>query len=132
MKNLKFVFMLLSFSFLFVATQCDEDNPPLTYEEERAELDIYKHKIEGLAAASICNEDTDCLFIGFGSKPCGGPLTYLIYTSSIDIDQLLLWVEDYNQLEQELNEEWGIVSDCSVVNPPSGFECIDNTCNPIF
>lgn len=132
MKSLKLPLMFLSFSFLFVATQCEEDIHPLTYEDKRADLNIYKDSIEGLAATSVCNENTECLFIGFGSKPCGGPLTYLIYTNSIDVDQLLLWVEDYNHLEQELNEEWGIVSDCSIVNPPSGFECMDNTCIPIF
>ncbi|PTM11275.1 MAG: hypothetical protein DA407_01920 [Bacteroidetes bacterium] len=132
MKSLKIILMFLSFSFLFLATQCEDDNVPLTYEEERAQLDIYKETIEDLAATSVCNENTECLFIGFGSKPCGGPLTYLIYTSSIDVQQLLLWVEDYNQLEQELNDEWGIASDCSVVNPPSSFECINNTCIPVF
>ena len=132
MKSLKLTFVLLSFSFFFVATQCDEDKPPLTYEKERAELNIYKDKIEDLAATSICNESTECLFVGFGSKPCGGPWEYLIYTNSIDINQLLLWVEDYNQLEQDLNEKWGIASDCSIAPPPSEFECINNTCNPIF
>lgn len=123
--------MFLSFSLLFLATQCDDDVIS-TYEEERASLNIYKESIENLAASSVCNENTECLFIAFGSKPCGGPWTYLIYSSSIDVEQLQLWVEDYNQLDQELNEEWEIVSDCSVALPPSGFECIDNVCNPIF
>lgn len=132
MKGLKLTLMFLSFLFLFVATQCEENMLPLTYEEERAQLDIYKDTIEGLAAASVCNENIDCLFIGFGSKPCGGPWSYLIYTGSIDVDQLLLWVEDYNQLEQQLNETWEISSDCSVATPPLGFECIDNTCIPVF
>jgi len=132
MKSLKLTFVLISFCFFFVATQCDEDKPPLTFEEERAELNIYKDEIEDLAATSVCNENTECLFIGFGSKPCGGPWTYLIYTNSIDVGQLLLWVDDYNQLEQELNEKWEIISDCSIASPPVGFECIDNTCNPIF
>ena len=131
MKSLKQTFVLLSFSFFFVAMQCDKDNTPLTYEEDRAELNIYKTTIEDLAATSICEENTECLFIGFGSKPCGGPWTYLIYTNSINVDQLLLWVNDYNQLEQELNEKWDIISDCSIASPPLGFECIDNTCNPI-
>jgi len=132
MKKLKLVFMFLSFSLLFVATQCEEDNPPLTYEHERAELNIYKDEIEDLAATSICNENTECLYIGFGSKPCGGPWEYLVYTNSIDVDELMLWVEEYNQLEQDLNEKWGIASDCSIVNPPSGFDCIDNSCSPII
>jgi len=132
MKGLKLTLMFLSFSFLFLATQCEEDMLPLTYEEERAQLDIYKNTIEDLAAVSVCNENTECLFIGFGSKPCGGPWSYLIYTGSIDVDQLLLWVEDYNQLEQQFNETWEISSDCSFATPPSGFECIDNICIPVF
>ena len=70
MKSLKIILMFLSFSFLFLATQCEDVNVPLTYEEERAQLDIYKETIEDLAATSVCNENTECLFIGFGSKPC--------------------------------------------------------------
>lgn len=133
MKRLKLTLMFSSFSILFLATQCDEKrNSPSTYEEQRAELNLYKEKIADLAATSVCNETTECQFVGFGSKPCGGPWSFLIYTSSIDVDQLLLWVEDYNQLEKVLNEEWGLVSDCSMSMPPNSIECIDNTCNPIF
>lgn len=132
MKIIKQTLVLLSFSFFFIATQCNDEVSPLTYEEERANLNIYKNTIEDLAATSICNENTECSYIGFGSKPCGGPWTYLIYTNSIDVDQLLLWVNDYNQLEQELNENWGIISDCSIVSPPLGFDCVNNTCNPVF
>ena len=121
--------MYFSCLILFVGTTCEED--PLTYEEERAELDIYKETIETLAASSICNESTECLFIAFGSKPCGGPWTYLYYTNSIDVEKLELWVEDYNQLESQLNEDWGIVSDCAAVIPPSSMECENNQCIPV-
>lgn len=132
MKNAPFRLFTLVICLSLMAFQCDEDIVPLTQEEEREELDIYKKTIEDLAATSVCNEDTECKFIAFGSKPCGGPWNYLIYTTSIDTEKLELWVEDYNQREADFNTNWGVASDCAVVNPPTSINCENNTCIPVY
>lgn len=132
MKNAPFHLFTLVICLSLMAFQCDEDVIPLTQEEEREELNISKKAIEDLAATSVCNETTECKYIAFGSKPCGGPWSYLIYTTSIDTEKLKIWVEDYNQRESDFNSKWGAVSDCSVANPPTSINCENNTCIPIY
>ncbi|MCF7566858.1 hypothetical protein L3X37_00570 [Sabulilitoribacter arenilitoris] len=132
MKNAPFHLFTLAICLSLMAFQCDEDIMPLTQEEERKDLNIYKNAIEDLAATSVCNETTECKYIAFGSKPCGGPWGYLIYTTSIDTKKLKLWVEDYNQRESNFNSKWDVGSDCSVVNPPISINCQNNSCIPIY
>jgi len=123
----------LSFCFLFTATTCDEDDTFAQTCDERLEtLSDLSFAIEELVNASICDNAFECRYIAFGSKPCGGPWEYLIYTTSIDTLELESLVEDYNTIQNEYNLNCDAVSDCLAVTPPSGFECIDNICNPIF
>ncbi|WP_370477516.1 hypothetical protein [Tamlana flava] len=132
MKNPFFASLLLLICFSLVAFQCDEEGNMPTFEEEQTELNNLKSEIEALANTSICNETSECKFIGLGSKPCGGPWSYLIYSNSIDIEQLERMVANYNQLEAEFNARWGMVSDCAVVNPPSSVNCENNTCIAVY
>jgi len=132
-RKLKLLFALLSFCFLFTATTCDEDDAFTQTCDERLEsLSDLSFAIEELVNASICDSAFECRYIAFGSKPCGGPWEYLIYTTSIDTLELENLVQDYNTIQNEYNLNCDAISDCMAVTPPSSFECIDNTCNPIF
>lgn len=130
----KYLPLVLIVCFTLVAFQCEEDNDDisLTQEEEKAGLDILKSEIENLASTSICNETTTCKFIAFGSKPCGGPWSYLTYSTSIDTNNLENLVETYNQKETDFNIKWGGVSDCAFVTPPTNVECQNNICVAIY
>lgn len=134
MKKLSRVFVYISFLFLFTATFCEntDEGVALTCDQRLELLNELSIDIEDLVNASECSEAFECRYIAFGSKPCGGPWTYLIYTTSIDTLQLQGLVQEYNDLNNNYNLNCDIASDCSVAVPPSGFECIDNTCNPIF
>ena len=88
----------------------------------------FKQTIEELASSSVCNETTACKYIAFGSKPCGGPWDYLVYSTSINTENLEDLVANYNQQESDFNTKWDIVSDCSVNNPPVNLTCENNTC----
>lgn len=88
--------------------------------------------IEDLAANSICNEEFECRSIAFGTKPCGGPWTYLVYSTSIDTLELVSRVNDYNELEMTYNINCGAVSDCSLVNPPIELVCENNQCIAVY
>ncbi|WP_346881974.1 hypothetical protein [uncultured Algibacter sp.] len=127
---LKFIFVPLC--LLLFSTQCEDDNPPLTQEDENQELILLSTEIEDLANTSVCNDTFQCKFIAFGSKPCGGPWRYLLYTTSIDFERLELMVEGYNRKEAMYNTTWNIVSDCAVTNPPTGINCENNTCVAVF
>nr|WP_143404137.1 hypothetical protein [Gaetbulibacter sp. 4G1] len=132
MKNSSLLLFILTICLSLMAFQCDEDDTPLTQEEEREQLNISKKAIEDLVVTSVCNENTECKSIAFGSKPCGGPWSYLIYTTSIDTEKLKLWVEDYNKREAEFNTQWGAISDCGITNPPSSINCENNVCIPVY
>lgn len=132
MKKLPITLFLFTICLTLLAFQCEEDEASLTQEEERIELDADKQEILDFAATSVCNESTECKYIALGSKPCGGPWSYLIYTTSIDTEKLELWVEDYNKKETAFNTKWSVFSDCSFVNPPTSISCENNVCVPVF
>ena len=121
MKNLTYTFFILVLSISCSSTEN-------TQKEDQLELETLANEITSLTESSICNEENECKYIAFGSKPCGGPWSYLVYSTSINTALLLEKVENYNQLENTYNLKWGINSDCSVANPPASLECIDGKC----
>ncbi len=128
----KFLPLVFIVCLSLVAFQCDEDERALTQEEEQTKLDNMKTEIERLANTSTCGDNITCKFIAFGSKPCGGPWTYLVYSTSIDTNKLEDLVEVYNQYEQDFNINWSIASDCAVTTPPTSVECENNICIAIY
>lgn len=125
-------FILVPLFLLLFSTQCEDDIPPFTQETEQQELAALKTEIENLANTSVCSDTFECKFIPFGSKPCGGPWGYLIYSTSIDIEELENRVEGYNRKEAIYNTQWGIASDCAVNNPPVSVNCENNACVAVY
>lgn len=81
--------------------------------EMRQEIDML---IGDAAAASIA----DCRSAAIGSKPCGGPWEFIVYSaSSTDSTALDERLKAYEAFEAEMNERYGYVSDCSVPNIPN-------------
>ncbi|MBD0831388.1 hypothetical protein [Aestuariibaculum sediminum] len=124
-------FFLLIIPLFLMSTQCDDDMVT-SQEEDQKELTELRNKIETLVSSSVCNENTTCKYIAFGSKACGGPKSYLVYASSIDIEALEALVKTYNQMEDNYNSKWGIISDCMLVTPPKSVACENNTCIAVY
>ena len=60
-----------------------------------------------------------CRTCAFGSKPCGGPQSYLVYsTASTDEARLKALVKEHNALEAKINREQGRTSECLFVPRP--------------
>ncbi|WP_298532479.1 hypothetical protein [uncultured Algibacter sp.] len=124
--------------FLFIACilsvtfSCNDDDTNITQEDERAQLNELKAEIEKLASTSVCNDRHSCNYIGLGSKACGGPWEYLVYSTSIDTQNLEELVEDYNKQEKNFNTKWGVISDCAITNPPSSLKCENNICIAVY
>lgn len=97
-------------------------------EEEKMILDKTREEIVALSISAPCTPESTCLWIGLGSKPCGGPWSYLVYPSSIDTVLLLKKVSTYNAAESAYNAKWSVMSDCSVANPPDSVSCVDGKC----
>jgi hypothetical protein len=62
---------------------------------------------------------SQCKLIALGSKPCGGPWSYEVYsTETANESRLKRLVTRYNELEQKLNAEQKILSNCEFVQQP--------------
>lgn len=128
-KNMKTpkLYLLLAFPLLFMATQCDDDDE-LSCNQQLEILSDLSDQIDTLIASSSCNDASECRYIAFGSKPCGGPWEYLVYSTSIDTLQLQNLVEEYNLLESDYNQNCDVVSDCLFVGPPQELSCENGQC----
>ena len=82
MKLTKILFAIFIFSAILSCSKSNTDEN--TKEKEEAHILELKNEIEKMAATSICNEGVVCKYVAFGSKPCGGPWSYLVYNTSID------------------------------------------------
>ena len=132
MKTTTFILKLTVVFLLFTAFKCDDDTDSFTCEDRISQLSEMKATIRNLADASVCNENFICRSIAFGSKPCGGPWGYLVYSTSIDTLKLAELVKKHNQLETRINQECNRISDCAFVSPPQRLECEDNKCIAIY
>ncbi len=108
------------------------NNTEFTKEEDLAELTALQEEIELLVDSGVCSENSNCESIAFGSKACGGPKTYLVFSTSINLELLQQKVATYNALENSFNKRWGIISDCSVVLPPTSVTCVNGKCTAIY
>lgn len=121
--------LLLLIPFLIA---CNDSVDLAAQETEKKEIETLKKEIVTLAESSVCSEEFSCDFVGLGSKPCGGHWEFLVYSSSIDTVKFLSKVEECNRLENEFNQKWGIMSDCSVAVPPDYVICEDGKCKALY
>ncbi len=108
------------------------NNTESSKENDLAELTVLQEEIELLIDSGICSENSDCDYIAFGSKACGGPKSYLVFSTSIDVTLLQQKAAIYNALENAYNQKWGIISDCSVPMPPIDVTCVTGKCTAVY
>jgi len=125
---MKHLFTLFAIVLLLQSFQCEEDKPSTLSPEN---LNQKKAAIETYIATFPCEESLGCSFLAFGSKPCGGPWSYLVFSNAVDLEFLTAEVLEYNEMENQFNLETGAVSDCAVVLPPTAVGCMDGICGVI-
>ncbi len=85
-------------------------------------------EIDDLIGEASCSDSSQCKAIAFGSKPCGGPWSYLIFSEEdTDIQLIEPLVEEYNDIDKRLNQIQGAESDCAFVDIPD-VGCDNNRC----
>ncbi|WP_457609531.1 hypothetical protein [Lutibacter sp.] len=127
------VFKHILKTIVILATiSCSTNSEISLEEEERLELNNLKEEIELLVSEGTCTENTTCNFIAFGSKPCGGPWSYLVFDTSINVGLLKEKVAAYNKKEAAFNIKWNIISDCSIVLPPTELACVNGKCTAVY
>ena len=125
--------MRLFISLIFLVTvSCSLEESTKNQDSDLKALTDLGNEINVLVESSVCTDETECAYIAFGSKPCGGPWSYLVYSNSIDTDELIAKVELFNQMQNTYNLRYNITSDCSVVLPPDALICEDNKCKAVY
>ena len=75
-----------------------------------------------------CTDSSVCRTIGIGSKPCGGPWKWLVYTlTNPDLQELLRAVADLNDYEAGYNVQEHRISDCTLL-PATQTGCVAQKC----
>ena len=97
-----------------------ENGEQRTEEGDRAQLVKMRQDIDALVGDPAGRSIADCRYAALGSKPCGGPWEYIVYSvSTTDSTALAERLTAYDAFEAEINELYGYVSDCSIPNIPA-------------
>jgi hypothetical protein len=95
---------------------------------DRAGVDQRYQAVYGLTQDLSCTDSVVCLSVGIGSKPCGGPWSYLVYSSAtVDPEAVNAAVADLNAYEAGHNQQEGLESECSLADPANP-GCVNNIC----
>lgn len=127
MKNYLTLFLLVV-SFLCVNCSNSDSNQNSNVITQ-AMLDAKEAEVMSLINNAACTGA--CNYIAFGSKPCGGPKEYLLFSSAVNLTQLEDLVAEYNEMEHQFNIQTNAISDCAVVLPPNTVACVDGSCRII-
>ena len=77
-------------------------------------------QIRSLIGAAECSSDSQCQVLPVGARACGGPASYLAWSSAkTDSGQLQALAERYKAEQQASNERSGRISTCIAIAPPA-------------
>ena len=87
--------------------------------DEEAQLRRLQTQIDALVNPATASDAAFCRTIEYGSKPCGGPSRYVIYSAErADTAALGRLARRYTEVESALNRRTGRVSDCLAMGAP--------------
>jgi hypothetical protein len=111
---------LATFSAVGLVYSTQSGDNPAAAQQPTTRLRELLTLIELEISAPIADEPKQCKLIAFGSKPCGGPRMYLVYsTATANEVKLKQLVKEYNELEWKLNQQQKIMSECEYVREPN-------------
>ena len=91
-------------------------------QEDYKKLSVMIQEIEAEIAKETCTDASEWRISPIGSKPCGGPSSYIAYPIKIE-NEILPKIKNVTQMQSAFNQKYGIISDCAVVPAPSGIRC---------
>lgn len=87
-----------------------------------------RERILGLVGEARCDADAQCRTLPMGSKPCGGPESYLAWSSQqTPAEPLQTLAAQYAAARRAEAQRLGLLSNCMVVTDP-GARCIAQHC----
>lgn len=93
-------------------------------QQDREMLSVMIKEIEDQIAEVQCIDSSQWKFTPIGAKPCGGPSSYIAYPTELE-SELLPKIETFTQMQSAFNKKYQLMSDCMLVQPPTGIECVD-------
>jgi len=103
-----------------LALGCRAAPPPPPPPPEPPDLAARPAQVLSLIGELRCECVEQCRALPLGAKPCGGPRTYVVFsTVTTDSVRLARAAAEYTALEAERNRRTGAVSDCQFVAAPS-------------
>jgi hypothetical protein len=127
---MKWFFKIIVLSILLQSFQCTDVNES-SGSITSAELETKKREIQNYIISFSCSESRGCSYIAFGSKPCGGPRTYLVFSNEVDLNKLQQMVKNYNEIDDFYNNQINAISDCMYQLPPTEVKCVNGVCTII-
>jgi hypothetical protein len=92
------------------------------------ETNILRDQISALTKNLDCDNSEQCKSIGYGDKPCGGYMSYLLYsTKTTPETELITKVEQFNKLDKQRNIDNNMVSTCEMLLQ-STYTCQQSKC----
>jgi hypothetical protein len=116
---------------LFQSFGCQDDSETKNQAAQLESLQLKEQSIKDYIASFTCTENSSCAIIAFGSKACGGPKEFLVYSTSLNVNYLEQQVAAYNEQEANYNMQFNIVSDCLAVQPPENIGCVNGVCKAL-
>jgi len=95
-----------------------------------ASTETLSRQIREAVGDAACTANDQCKTIAIGHKACGGPETYMVWSTAVtDGAKLRSLAEAYTQARKNESEQSGRVSDCALVTDP-GARCEAKRCVP--
>jgi hypothetical protein len=117
--------LVVSFGFSLPAAKAEG---PQKIDKNIAQRARLNDEVLRLSQPLKCSADSDCASLPMGSKPCGGPWKYVLYSKkNAKVPALKKKLTDYNKLDQKINEATEVMSDCSVALEPVA-KCVKSVC----
>ena len=91
-------------------------------------LNSLRADISAIEKNNECDSNTQCKVIAAGSRACGGPSHYMLYSTKTTTDETAKAVADkLTKYESLYNAQTGMQSICAMLTKPAT-QCINNKC----
>lgn len=117
----------LALTALLTATMTACAAPPASVPAP-VNLQATYQRLTAAVGDAACQADSDCHTVGVGSKACGGPISYLAYSTRGGNEKTILAAaQALKDAQAADNRASGRVSDCMAVMDP-GAQCVAGHC----
>ena len=117
------MFKVLIVSLIFLLSSCE----PASVKKDDLTEKTSAQLIQDINAQTMgaCTQNSDCFSAGSGSKSCGGPESYIVFSKLDSIPNIFTLLDAYNQKRKAENA--GKLGTCEYMLPPS-VTCVKNKC----